>query len=133
MSIPSSISEKIVDDDMTIIVDAVDGQFAAEGVSIDASRETVDIIGWASTKDGKPFTHLFLKEPDGTYKAQLSADMRLDVADNLDNDELLHSGFTVNTGISSFTDGTTSLEFVGRTSDGAYHRGVAQVQVSLVK
>ena len=133
MAVPANIVDGIVDDNIQISVDIIDGQLASEGISISAEKGTVDISGWVSTKDGQPFTHLLLKESDGVYKAPLSIDMRPDVANYFNNDDLLYSGYTISASTSCFTEGTTNLEFVGRTPDGVYHIGSAQIQTLFAK
>ncbi len=97
-------------------VDSVNG-YTPDSVIL--SDGMISIIGWASTSNGEPFDHVFIKINEDGYVAPYAVYSRPDIA-SLNNQYFDEYGYRFNIESAFIANG--DLEFIGITQDGRLYR-----------
>ena len=128
MIVPANISEKIVSDDLNIVVKSVNSQALGSSIIINGNTNvlSIPVSGTASTKEGQAYEHLLLKHGN-QYLWTFYIDH------HRDNQNLVESEFIFQVPGEWFTDGSTLLELVGKTPDGNYHCSVVSLNTTIVE
>lgn len=129
MRIPADISTKPMEDDLEIGIEVIDGIFVHnENFAHIRSDSYHSASGWVRTSTpNQTLQKLFVKLGNQYVAAE-----KITIRDNFQNNALTHNGWEFYLHPDYFTDGSTTLEIVGETADGKWHRGFISFSTTLV-
>lgn len=133
LNIPADISGQSVITDLEFGVEDLDEKrIGTEGFGVLRNQSNWDISGWAKTDtENQIFKRLFIKNG-----SDYLATTELTVRELFQSEKRAHTGFRFNVSddaILCFEDGITTLELVGQTEDGVWHKGTLDIPTILPK
>ncbi|MDF2962878.1 MAG: hypothetical protein K0S39_4613 [Paenibacillus sp.] len=134
VAIPADISNKDIKDDIEFLVERTNGNvigsenYGKLDLHLNLGGRT-NVSGWARTSvDNQTFKCLFLK-----YGSTYTAAGSIQIRENFLDKKLNHNSFAFNLTSDYFVDrGITTLELLGETKDGQWHRGRFDIATTFI-
>lgn len=132
--IPSTITEKISEEEARGELYWIGKQAAADHVVIDTSGVAIPVNGSLTDQNGEPFEQIFLKLGDGIYLGAMLCEEEDRILEGTSEAMAGKSGeFNICVPLASFPEGEGQLEFIGKKADGTCCRKVFEFNTSLTQ
>lgn len=128
--IPSDISNYAMKDDLEFEVEKINNVLiGTENFgSISIEDSTFEISGWARTSVQDQLFEKILVQNGNVYTPVLDVSIR----DDFRGEQISHNGFRAELDLSYARDGMTTINLVGQTQDGVWHKGSIAIEFDIM-